>query len=123
MRARSTRRGARSAVSTLVRLAYVSWVLFTYGVSLLLSKSARNSRWPGRLGIAPWSPARFCSLFEELGGTFIKFGQMLALQPDMIPIEYCNALFNLMDRVAPFDYAEVERTFIEDLGALPDRIF
>ncbi len=61
--------------------------------------------------------------FEELGGSFLKFGQMLALQPDLLSIEYCNALFDLLDRVPPFPYEEVERTFIEDLGRSPDVIF
>ena len=38
-------------------------------------------------------------------------------------IEHCNALFKLLDRVDPFPYAEVERTFREDLGRTPDEIF
>jgi len=62
-------------------------------------------------------------MFEDLGGTFIKFGQVLALQPDIIPMEYCNVLFNLMDRVAPFGYDDVERTIVEELGRKPDELF
>jgi predicted unusual protein kinase regulating ubiquinone biosynthesis (AarF/ABC1/UbiB family) len=26
---------------------------------------------------------------------------MLALQPDILPLAYCNALFNLLDRITP----------------------
>jgi ubiquinone biosynthesis protein len=68
-------------------------------------------------------PERLRRIFEELGGMYIKFGQMLALQPDILSLEYCNALFNLLDRVRPFDYSEVERTFIEELGRPPAEFF
>ena len=68
-------------------------------------------------------PQRFRRLFEDLGGSFIKFGQMLALQPDILPIEYCNALFNLLDRIAPFPFADVERVFLEELGCTPAQLF
>jgi ubiquinone biosynthesis protein len=68
-------------------------------------------------------PERLRVAFEDIGGTFIKFGQMLALQPDILSLEYCNALFNLLDRVAPFDYAQVEQAFIEDCGKAPSEVF
>ncbi len=55
-------------------------------------------------------------ILEDLGGTFIKLGQMLALQPDILSLEYCNALFDLIDRVAPFPYEDVERVFREETG-------
>jgi ubiquinone biosynthesis protein len=63
------------------------------------------------------------AVFEELGGTFIKLGQMLSLQPDLVSREYCDALFNLLDRVAPFGMADVERTFVEELGRSPAEVF
>jgi ubiquinone biosynthesis protein len=62
-------------------------------------------------------------LIEEMGGTFIKFGQMLALQSDLLPLEYCRVLFTLFDSVAPFSYEEVEQTFREDLQRTPEEIF
>lgn len=68
-------------------------------------------------------PERFRLAFEEIGGTFIKFGQMMALQSDLLPLEYCRALFSLFDRVPPFAYEEVERTFTEDLGRTPAEVF
>jgi ubiquinone biosynthesis protein len=68
-------------------------------------------------------PERLRLLFEDLGGMYIKFGQMLALQPDILSLEYCNALFDLLDRVKPFGYSDVERTFIEELGKTPDELF
>src|SRR6478672_1530186 len=68
-------------------------------------------------------PERFRLAFEEIGVTFIKFGQMMALQSDLLPLEYCRALFTLFDRVPPFAYEEVERTFLEDLARKPSEVF
>src|SRR5215471_19688017 len=68
-------------------------------------------------------PERLRRIFEDLGGTFIKFGQMLALQPDILSLEYCNALFKLLDRITPFGFEETEKTFIEQFGRRPTEIF
>ncbi len=68
-------------------------------------------------------PERLRTLFEDLGGTFIKFGQMLALQPDILPLAYCNALFNLLDRIKPFEFEQVERIFADEFGKRPSEIF
>ena len=45
------------------------------------------------------------------------------MQSDLLPLEYCAALFSLFDQVPPFDYREVEKTFLEDLGQAPVEIF
>jgi ubiquinone biosynthesis protein len=68
-------------------------------------------------------PERLRLLFEDLGGTFIKFGQMLALQPDILSLEYCNELFDLLDRCSPFPYSDLERIFIEETGKSPSEVF
>ena len=68
-------------------------------------------------------PDRLRAVIEDVGGTFIKLGQMLALQPDILPLEYCSALFDLLDRVSPFGFDEVEKTFVEDFGKKPSEIF
>jgi ubiquinone biosynthesis protein len=96
-------------------------------VSRHLAAYALTSRRPHlarRLGVAQLSgPDRLRSTFEDLGGTFLKLGQMLALQPDILSLEYCNALFNLMDRVPPFGVEQVERILREELGGGPGELF
>lgn len=61
--------------------------------------------------------------FEEAGGSFIKFGQLLALRVDVLPREYSFEMFDLLDNVKPFSYADVKEIFLEDLGAAPEKIF
>ena len=68
-------------------------------------------------------PRRLRQLLEDLGGAYLKFGQLLAVQVDVLPRRYCDALFDLLDRVPPFAYADVERTFVEDLGRPPGEVF
>jgi ubiquinone biosynthesis protein len=77
-----------------------------------------------RIGFEYFSgPKRLRLVFEDLGGTFIKFGQMLALQPDILSLEYCNELFDLLDRCSPFPYSQVEKIFLEEFGKTPTEIF
>jgi ubiquinone biosynthesis protein len=107
------------------RLLHLVRVLVAHGLARLVVRHGR--RWPwlaGRIPLAQLTgPQRFRRLFEDLGGSFIKFGQMLALQPDILSIEYCNELFNLLDRIPPFPYAEVDRVIREELGRPPEEIF
>lgn len=87
----------------------------------------RTARWPSLARMVPGTrlsgPKRFRLAIEEMGGTFIKFGQMLAMQSDLLPLEYCAALFSLFDQVPAFSYSAVEKTFQEDLGLTPAEIF
>jgi ubiquinone biosynthesis protein len=95
--------------------------------AVIHSTSRALARWPGlarKICGPPLSnPIRFKKLLEEMGGTFVKFGQMLALQSDMLPLEYCKVLFTLFDSLSPFPYEFVEQIFREDLQRTPGEIF
>src|SRR5262245_29598459 len=114
-----------SFVSNLRRVMHISSVLLRHLLAHLAG--ARLVRWPWlarRLpsGTVP-GPERLRMVFEEVGGTFIKLGQMLALQPDILSLEYCNALFKLLDHITPFGFEATEKTFIEQFGRRPTEIF
>ena len=51
--------------------------------------------------------ARFRCALEDLGPTFIKFGQILSTRPDIIPEEFLVELLKLQDEVAPIPFKEV----------------
>ncbi len=61
-------------------------------------------------------PVRLRLIFEELGGTFIKLGQLLSMRPDLVPHEYCDELRKLQDAVPPFSYAEARAVIRDELG-------
>ena len=69
------------------------------------------------------APERLRLMFENLGPTFIKFGQVLACRPDMLPLEYSREFLKLTDSVAPFPSSEARKIIEEDLKAPIDRIF
>lgn len=55
--------------------------------------------------------------FEELGPTFIKFGQLLASRPDLVPPEFAEEMSLLQDQVQTLEYKVVEQVLAEELGA------
>ncbi len=46
---------------------------------------------------------RFCHALEELGPTFVKFGQILSTRPDFLPPEFIKELEKLQDQTNPFE--------------------
>jgi ubiquinone biosynthesis protein len=59
------------------------------------------------------APRRVRIALQELGPTFIKFGQMLSTRADLLPESYLVELRTLTEDVPPFDTA-VARQIIED---------
>ena len=61
--------------------------------------------------------------FQELGGAWVKLGQMLAMRFDLMPAAYCDELFKLLNAVEPFPYAQVREIIRQELGAPPELVF
>ena len=55
-----------------------------------------------------------CAL-EEIGPTFIKFGQIMSLRPDLLPRALLSELEKLQDTVPPDDFARIEQVLEENL--------
>ena len=68
-------------------------------------------------------PERLRLVFEELGPTFIKLGQLLSTRPDFIPADYLDELAKLQDKVPPFSYDEVCTIFEEEMGKSPEQVY
>jgi ubiquinone biosynthesis protein len=62
-------------------------------------------------------------MFDELGPTFVKFGQLLSIRPDVIPPEVIAELRLLQDSVSPFPYEEVEQVVRAELKGSVDQLF
>ncbi|HSK00598.1 MAG TPA: AarF/UbiB family protein [Kofleriaceae bacterium] len=54
---------------------------------------------------------------EDMGPTFIKFGQIVASSAGMFPDAYVKEFQKCLDRVKPFPFADVRQILDEELGA------
>jgi ubiquinone biosynthesis protein len=54
--------------------------------------------------------------FEELGPTFIKFGQIMSSRRDLVNSEYSMELCKLQDSVPTFPGSEAKKIFAEEIG-------
>jgi ubiquinone biosynthesis protein len=68
-------------------------------------------------------PERIRRVLEELGPTFIKFGQILSTRTDLIPYKYIQELAKLQDDVPSFSYEEVCEIVRKELGKSPNDLF
>lgn len=68
-------------------------------------------------------PERLRLVFEELGPTFIKLGQLLSTRPDLIPADFLGELAKLQDDIPPFSPEEVRAILKEELGRYPEDLF
>lgn len=68
-------------------------------------------------------PVRARLVLEELGTTFIKFGQILSMRPDLIPMDLVEEFKKLQDRVPGFGYDDVESEIKKEFGAPIKELF
>lgn len=98
----------------MLRIIYLLFLLTKYYFYYLLS----------RIGFIQNSKKKLVKkFFEEAGGAFVKFGQILAMRVDVIPKDFSLELFDLFDNYKPFPYDEVKIIFKNELGVFPERIF
>src|SRR5215471_7078124 len=68
-------------------------------------------------------PQRVRRVFEVLGPTFVKLGQILATRPDLFGPEWIAEFEKLQWQAPPMDFEELRRQVQEDLGAPLEDIF
>ena len=62
-------------------------------------------------------------MLEELGPTFVKFGQLLSTRPDLLPAEIIVELVRLQDAVPPFPAETAREVIQQELGRTVERLF
>ncbi|KAH9767593.1 putative aarF domain-containing protein kinase [Citrus sinensis] len=85
-----------------------------------VSKSrSSTSGLPTELQLGLLSPLYLRRLFERMGATYIKLGQVrvfIASSPTLFPPEYVEEFQNCFDRTPAVPFEEIKRTLLEDLG-------
>ncbi len=83
----------------------------------ILSVLARHKFLGALRGKGHWpSPKEVRETFEELGLTFLKFGQVLAMRRDLLPGDYIEELERLHDQLPAIDFSSVRSTIENELG-------
>src|SRR5881392_940319 len=103
------------------RLGEIAQVAARHGFGYLLE--GRRSRGDVADGMPTARGRHLRELLDELGPTFVKFGQLLSTRPDIVPPDIIAELRGLQDDVRPFPFADVERVVREDLGQPIERLF
>jgi ubiquinone biosynthesis protein len=62
-------------------------------------------------------------MLDELGPTFVKFGQLLSTRPDVVPPDIVAELRALQDDVRPFPFAQVREVVEAELGLTLEQAF
>ena len=115
-----------------VRLQQVHDMVWRYGLDIALSPTPIGSlhTWLAHylsprpdLLTGMSTPAKVRLLLQELGPTYVKFGQMVSSQVASLPAEWSAELAKLQDTVPSFP-ADIARAIIrQELGAPPEELF
>jgi ubiquinone biosynthesis protein len=124
---------AQPATRTLGRLSEIAQVMVRHGFGYFLEAHKLTDLLPGRSAEARLAAAydegtsarglHLRGLLDELGPTFVKFGQLLSTRPDVVPPDIIAELRALQDDVRPFPFEQAERVIEEDLGNTLERLF
>jgi len=120
--------GIKHAYRDAKRLKQIVSVLFKSGLGYYIERLRLNHHlfWRQRVvkSDAPEDlPKKLRMSFDELGGTFVKLGQLLSLRPDLLPQDYCDEFAKLQDHVSSFPYANVKRIIEGDLKQKMSEVF
>lgn len=118
-------------VKDIKRLQEIVTVFFEEGLGYYLAKTQLHLHLPWHKRLKPAFPipkrqrqaVQLRQTFERLGPTFVKFGQLLSLRPDLVPPEYCEEFEKLQDHVPSFSYARVKKIVEEDLRKPLQKVF
>ncbi len=90
------------------KLASIARLLIKYGTSDLM----RGDLDIEQRGYDGPPPEELVSDLEEMGPTFVKFGQLLSTRADLLPTPYLEALRKLQDDIDPIRFEEI-RSVVE----------
>jgi len=68
-------------------------------------------------------PEKVRMVFEDLGPTYVKLGQLLSARPDLVPRAYVEEFSRLQDKVEEVTTKEIQAQFLKEFGKKPEEIF
>jgi ubiquinone biosynthesis protein len=121
---------AQAPPRNLGRLSEIAQVAVRHGFGYVFRRNRLGHLIPGRNGDeldvdAPPSERgrRLREMLDELGPTFVKFGQLLSMRPDVLPPDIIAELRGLQDDVRPFSFELAKESIEEELDQPIERLF
>src|SRR5918998_4112571 len=111
------------------RLREIAQFAVRHGFGYFFERHRLTDLLPGRSGpvLVDGTPSQrgqhLREMLDELGPTFVKFGQVLSMRPDVLPPDIISELRGLQDDVTPFPWEEAAEVIREDLGQPVERLF
>src|SRR5436305_1350405 len=124
-----------STTRSIGRLSEIAQVMVRHGFGYFLEAHKLSDLMPGRSaedrladvaaehGASSARGQHLREVLDELGPTFVKFGQLLSTRPDVVPPDIVVELRKLQDDVRPFPFEQAERVIEEELGNTLERLF
>ncbi|HEX2495272.1 MAG TPA: AarF/ABC1/UbiB kinase family protein, partial [Gaiellaceae bacterium] len=120
---------AQAPPRSLGRISEIAQVAVRHGFGYFFTRNKLGDLVPGNgdAAAALESPSErgrhLREMLDELGPTFVKFGQLLSMRPDVLPPDIIAELRGLQDDVSPFPYEEAAQVIQEELGQPVERLF
>ena len=111
-----------------MRIREITAAMRKYGFGKLLSKTLKDKILPSKeeeydILLDPDLPVNLRMMFQELGTSFIKLGQLLSTRPDMVGEEIATEFEKLQDDNPPISYEEVKRIVESELNGNIEDLF
>jgi ubiquinone biosynthesis protein len=109
------------------RLSEIAQVAARHGFGYFLRRNRLGDLVPGDsngdAGTASDRGRRLRMMLDELGPTFVKFGQLLSTRPDVVPPDIVVELRGLQDDASPIPFEQVRDAVEVELDLRMDRAF
>lgn len=116
-----------SRIRNIERMREISQVAVRHGFGYFFEPNRFLRIFPRRRRRSRSSPPdrgrHIREMLEELGPTFVKFGQLLSTRPDIVPADILMELVKLQDGVPPFAFETARQVIEEDLDLSLSRAF
>jgi ubiquinone biosynthesis protein len=106
----------------IARLREIGEVAARHGFGFLVDKR-RSAEHADEIDSGRSRGHRLREMLDELGPTFVKFGQLLSTRPDVVPPDVVRELRALQDAARPFPAATARAVVEDEIGLRIDQVF
>ncbi len=124
---------SRASTRNLGRVSEIAQVAVRHGFGYFFKRHKLDDLIPSNGKVSPQLAAEAAlpsargrhlrEMLDELGPTFVKFGQLLSMRPDIVPPDIIIELRGLQDDVRPFPFDQARSVIEAQLGQPLERLY